>query len=363
MPASRSLPISHQVGKTFLLLTPFLFALSSCTLYTPYVAQQHDYETFLPIQPSGASTELFFEDQPFPKKPFVQGGRVGVVDRGYRHSQLLAEDLRKKAQELGYDAVIDISKHTEWKDEYTFWDYLFAEDGEVYPSGREYAIMSGRGIKFTENITYLSSQRRAQRAYLVEGGKKDTLFTKTFYPDGEFMGIQFYGDESKRYHDEVIEAYDFNRLIREKEGWEYYKDHLGRVQRRRKKRFDDWVLEDVRLKYDRATSRLKEVIVQTPTLPGRLPESVTIRVSQDDLGRVVKKEVVKMREVRWMEELVYDEEGRLARSEFRRMHWEDKKMVVDYHYYSNEDLPDLIKNESNARQTAASGAPVNPDNP
>jgi len=316
--------------------------MSSCS-YKQYAVQRHDYQTYLPIQRSGdGKVSLYFDGDPFPNKPFVEGGELGVAQRRHQPSSLLAPALQKKARELGYDAVIDIQKIHEWREGYSFWDYVFLVDGEAVPSGVEYEILVGRGIKFVENIDYLDYQKKTQVALLEKSGVHDTLFTKTFYPDGEFKSINYHSDSAKRFHDQVIVAHDVHRLMEEEEGWDYTLDQYGRLYSRRHKRFDDWILEKVRFKYEGSTSRLKEMRVTLPSKTAHPDPVYSIFVTQDDLGRIVQKTVEQYEETRWIEDLTYDDNGRLSTSEIKRTHWTDKKLVVHYDYYKNSELSQLL---------------------
>ncbi len=326
--------------------------------YQSYLTDCHDYEMRLPLRQSTVGeVKLYFDDVPFPKKEYITGGRLGVLkgDGFYAHSRILAQQLEQKARALGYDAVIDIEKRVEWKVGDGPWEYSFAEDGTRYPGDRNYTLLIGRGVKFVETFESSGSIRKGQRAYFVVGGDfRDSLFAKSYYPDGSFRTMLTYIEDGKRMHDDVVHAFDLTRLLYEERGWQYLQDDRGRLKARRRRRFDDWVVEEVLLRYREDNNHLARIIIKRAE--GDEPSVFEVLLSYNDQSQLVKKLISDRTSTRWEEVLKYDDKGRHVRSVFSKPDNPLEQMVVEHSYYSSDELQALIT------ETAGS-APINAGSP
>ncbi len=326
--------------------------------YQSYATDYHDYEVRLPLRRSSVGeVQLYFDDIPFPKKEYIAGGRLGVMkgEGLYAHSRILAQRLEEKASVLGYDAVIDIEKRVAWKVEDGPWEYSFAEDGKRYPGERNYTLLIGRGIKFVETFESTGSIRKEQRAYLVEAGDfRDSLFAKTYYPDGSFQTMITYIEDGKRVHDEVVHAFDLTRLLDEERGWQYLQDDRGRIKARRRRRFDDWVVEEVFLRYREDNNHVARIIIKRAEEDEA--KAFEILTSYNEQNQLVKKVIRDRSSTMWEEMLSYDNSGRHVRSVFTKPEGSVEQLVVEYTYYSPDEIQTLL-----TQTTGAEGVSV--DNP
>ncbi len=313
----------------------------SCIGYKPY--QTFEENTPVPIRPSGTRAELYFEGDRFPNKPHVIGGTVMVTERKPVTTQQLSGRLKATANKLGYDAVVDIQKDNFSDEGVTFGDFVSALDGEVTTSTIYYSSLSGTGIKFIENINYLHEIVKTQVAHLVEGDSKEHLFTKTFFHSGEFDSIRFENDQAKVWHDDLIQATDLQRLLFAERGWQYRKDDLGRIKWRKRQRFDDWALEEVKIKYHKATATIKNIEVMKPISPGTRFKIANIKPHYEE-GKIVRKEIHHHTLGSWTEDLYY-EEGIHTASIYTDMANPDAQIWVVYGFFEKEDFPILAGGE------------------
>lgn len=127
----------------------FLCCLESCTYgYSSYtdIAYQEAY-TF---KPHTRFVEVFFEDTK-PVKAYRQIGLIEIDGAAHHTNDALLVKIRKRAQEMGADAVIGVRKSTTTRSQGSLvGDILFGDgkDDNSYVA----SVFTGIAIKYEEEI-------------------------------------------------------------------------------------------------------------------------------------------------------------------------------------------------------------------
>lgn len=317
-----------------------------CQTYYQYGLNTHNYETDIPIknEPPKKSALLFF-DNILPDKPFVTGGMITVSGKSSNSpSSKLSNDLSKKAALLGYDAVVDIEKHKQEEETVTILDVIasFSEE-EASQSYANFSYLSGIGIKFHENITYLDHYLKRQTAWLIEGNEKTLCYDKTYQTNLKMNKINFHHKSAETYYDNIVEKYDLNLLVNDTNGWEVSFDEQERVKYRRQKRFDDWVIKKLKFVYDK-----KDRIIQINFIPLDVSQNQPterIRLEYDHDNNLIKKQVL-IDDILWQTETYFHKNNRILKSEIQLSGWKEKKIVIENEYFNTADFPELSENRS-----------------
>lgn len=138
--------------KNFLCLLVFSILFSSC--YNYYSSAYQNYEngpqvslfTSIPIKPSVEKVKIYFPGEKLPEDPYLKVDVLDVFGNAVTSTQSMITRLKNQAELRGMDAILIISKDN-------ISEILMDENCENYTVTTQ--KLSGLGIKFVKNITYL----------------------------------------------------------------------------------------------------------------------------------------------------------------------------------------------------------------
>lgn len=177
----------------FFILLSILF--SSC--YNYYSSAYQNYEegpqvslfTSIPIKPSVEKVKVYFPGEKLPEKPYLKVDVLDAYGNAATSTQSMITRLQDQAQLIGMDAILIISKDN-------ISEMLMDETGENFTITTQ--KLSGLGIKFIKNITYLDECLKGGRILKWDTDREQFVEKTKFKTDwkGNLLeiesGDQFY---------------------------------------------------------------------------------------------------------------------------------------------------------------------------
>ncbi len=314
-----------------LLLTLSAILVLSCSRSNYF---EHQPLSALPVNGSTQQVDIFFEGEGAPSKDYIEYYDLRLVKKGRFNDEQMVNYLKQEARKKGLDGITQLNKWDESEETTTFFDVLATvtdPDDIDYTSTVNYSIIEGKGIRYIENIDLTQS---------IKSGKVYDTETKTvvgeikYLPNGLISETISENDFSQMLMDTYFK-FSEDQLLFVQEGWQTLHKPDGRIDKRRKYRMNDWLLARVRVKYN--VHRPQQIrSIRLTENPGKIQIISRLEYQYDQQNRPVIREVSGAHHL--TETITYGN-NKMKSSLIDFM---DKTFRIEYQYYQQSDLPDLI---------------------
>ncbi len=304
------------------LRTSSLFLLGitvvSCTVGYPPVAYDQDLLVDFPLLPHTEEVPVYFPQDTLPNKEYVRVGVLESYGGEFTSYNELIRRMQLQAQERGVDAVQLMNKEV--------------EATEYYGA----STLTGIGMKYLENLDYLSDFVKAQEIYLPSNSiASDTNdWIAKIHFDFDYRILRTEGNDE---YSGFVKKYSLNYLLFDQSRpWRYAPDEYGRARMRVRKNADSTPQLRVWFSYQ-AVDRPN--FIRIKEYPNRTES--TVWLAYDAEGKMLKKRITLASGEIIDQIFIYDSIGRNIKSEFYQV-TPDQKMipylVVKQRFYSPEDI-------------------------
>jgi hypothetical protein len=309
----------------------------SCSNYLPYSsASQPKSITDIPLKPSGATIDCFFNNQT-PAKPFYKVNVVEVTGAANVSYDDLLISLKNKAKQQGLDGVMILDKQQEIGYE-NLNEKITVKDTSV-SYYRQLAVpyqkLSAVGIKYAENINYLDTIIKTTTFQFADSSSNL----------GGVVNFDFYGNpvtiENRKlgnFYWDSIEPFDINKHLHNAvKGWQYKMDDVLTDEVIAFKKEANG-MELISVKIDSRDVNKFRYTLPAPTLDKA--KKYTLQIERDLTGKLVKKTLYQKNKIAWVEEIYYSNNTITG---FKRYRFNNNKLELIFSatnlFYSANDLP------------------------
>ena len=206
--------------RLFYLLTCVAVSLWSCTPFYSgqYLTSQQNALSTIPLKPHQHEVDVYF-GQEKPKKPYYKVKLVEVQGFPEQSSAKMLAKLREKAKQEGIDALLinDIGGQT------------ITSTLPATNSVQTYQKLVGVGLKYKENIDYMSEMLKEQTVLLwPDENPEPKIFTMNYEINGKNLSLK---DSFTRrfFFSEVYLFEDHTTIYAPQDDWEFRMDTLNNL--------------------------------------------------------------------------------------------------------------------------------------
>ncbi|WP_210462610.1 hypothetical protein [Rufibacter roseolus] len=295
------------------LLLLVLFLQTACMrVYEPVVSG--DRLSSLPTPSHGKEVEVFFPGERPSDTAYVKIAVVEEKAEGEVAYAQLVEQLRKKAQKQGLDAILILGKTqgTQLKNDATLFEVILeiASGDEI--KDNYYSVttheLSAVGIKYKRNLQYLPQYVQSKRIYVLEKGQELLLATVAVDHLGQDQKVTYQNVNDTPTYQRFVHRYSLDHLLKEQGPHWHYLEENGLVVRRKLLSMDgSGPIKNIKISYNAAQLPEKLEIRHPVTA---LPEVLTITYNSQ--GQVTQKHIYRNKQLVLQETNTYGADGKLV---------------------------------------------------
>lgn len=306
--------------------------VSSCSRNNYF---EHQLRSNLPTAAHGRPIDVYFENGETPDRDYIEFYDLRVIRKGNFNDRQMVKFLQQEAQKKGMDAITELHKWDEEEITATLFDVIATAadpDGFDYTTTINYSVIEGKGVKYIENIDLRKSVKTGKVYHEATG---DYVGKVSYLPNGRMQETTAENEVASFLFDTYFKLSE-GRLLHEQKDWQtlHYAD--GRIDVRRKYRMNDWLLERVRVNYDPLNVNRIRTIRLTEN-PGHGDMVTRLKYEYNDIGQLIERKAVGASNFK---EKFFYKDGHLAE---RRLYLNGEEYRIDFEYYQQSDLKDLIK--------------------
>ena len=314
----------------FTLFTLCIVLISSCARSNFY---EHQLLSDLPANSNNQPVEVLYNEEDQPSKDYIEMYDLRLVKKGRFDDGQMIDFLKQEAQKKGLDAVMQINSWDETEERSTLFDYLIsANDPDYTPTTTiYYQIIEAKGIKYLENIDLTQSIKSGK---VFNNKTEQEVGMIHFLPNGLIKETEAMTEAS----DIMLEVYyklSEDHLLKEQQDWQTLHHADGRIDVRKMYGKNDWPQERVRVKYDPNHKRIKAIRLIEDTQKNVNQTRVLYRY--DSQGKITERKATGARPLK---EKFHYENQRLSG---KTIEFQDYSYSIEYEYYQQEDLKDLVR--------------------
>ncbi|RNI26978.1 hypothetical protein [Rufibacter latericius] len=255
-------------------------ALLSTACMSSYQSLSDNRLSSIPTPVQQQEVEVFFPGERPTDTAYVKISVLEQKVEGEVAYAQLVEQLRKKAQLEGMDALLLLGKNqsTRLKSDAGLLEVLveIASGEEIEDSYSSVTTheLSGVGIKYKRNLRYLPDFIQRKRIFILEQGQDSLLATVTLDHEGMDKKVTLQHETAGPTYRRFVHDYNLNHLLKEQGPTWYYTAVAGQVQKRKLMSGDgSGALKTIKITYN-AAQLPEKLEIRRPGLPQ--PEVLTI---------------------------------------------------------------------------------------